>query len=382
MRTVSATIVGYHGYKNFGDDIFLNIVCAWLNRELNVTSCNVTSKKGARKQEICGVEVRPFYNVVSFINRCFWFSIFKHALRTDYLIFSAGSIFSIQPFMLMFVVLKVLRLLKGNRLKVVAIGVSIGPFYSSSDRLWCSRALGLMDQVLLRDRQSSKLIETMSEVIHTRTSYDLALLWGVVLKDSAREDHSKFIALSITERGFGDCTEKHSNNCEVITSVISRMLSSNTEIKLRIFDICADTKDGDLAIASHLFGRLPQWSGRIEICRYHGDNLDAILGQMASCSAMICSRMHAGVMATLNQVPVFQISYAEKIRNFFLHSGLDTKYLVDSNDLNEIELYDFLHYAIAGDLNLFAQSQKEVLLEKGDQLRLALTDIASLFKRI
>lgn len=371
-----ATLVGYHGHRNLGDDIFLKVTCRWLKQSLDVETCFVSEKSGNVSRTLSGVNLIPFSNPYSRISRFMWIPIFLRTIKSDFLVFSAGSIFTIQPFILMYSTLRLLKLLRGRGLQIMAIGVSIGPFTNKRDEYWCARSLALMDYVLLRDSLSKQRIDDMHQGIRSILSYDLALSWSDAFPCQEKREKQFVIGIAITERGFGSCMAEHSRNCKAITRALASVLKQFAQLELRIFNICSDSVDGDQLISHHIRCQLAEWDDRIETFVYDGDDIDGILEPIARCSLMVASRMHAGVMAMLASIPVYQISYAEKIRNLFIHSGLSTRYLYDHSEVSEQSLLEFLHAGLAGELKMFANEQKMVLRCKGDHVRKSLLDLA------
>lgn len=359
----TATIVGYHGYSNLGDDIFLNVICRWLREHMHVDHCFVTAREGSIEQELSGVRLEPFIKPCR-ISRLQWISIFLKARRSDFLIFSAGSIFTIQPFLLMYTVLRLLKLLKGKNLQIMAIGVSIGPFFSDHDKYWCARSLELMDYVQVRDSQSSELLKKMNYYGHYLQSYDLALSWKLPAIETSKKIPN-LIAIAVTSRGFGFCGDEHSGLCETIFKALDNTLEQNRDVTIKILSVCSDELDGDEPISNHIRDRLAHWGDRIETVVYDGKNIDVMLDTISECSLMISSRMHAGIMAILASVPTYQISYAEKITNFFLHSGVSTDYLYQNDLVTLKSLSEFIDYGLAGDLTEIANCQRLILEEKG-----------------
>ena len=375
-----ATIVGYHGYRNFGDDIFLEIVVNWLHTSLDVKKCFVMEKVAGVARKVDGVNVIPFSNSIARISRLAWILIFLNAKKSDLLVFSAGSIFTIQPFFLMYLVLLLLRLLRGNRLQILAVGVSIGPFSNNFDKYWCGRSLALMNHVLLRDSHSVAQIERMNKKIEASLSYDLALSWydKVCCRNIVKD--RKIIGVALTKRGFGQCEEEHSEICNSIVDALDKIAVSSALVELRLFNVCGDQADGDYHICEHLLGRLSRWKERIEIVSYENVDIYGMVESLSECSAVVAARMHAGIMASLSAVPVLQISYSEKIRNYYLNSGLSEEYLFDNEEVSEPTVEHFLVDALSGELRDHAVRQREVLENKGKQLKAALVRLAEMTK--
>lgn len=366
MKT--AVLVGYHGHKNLGDDIFRKILMNWLATVLKVTACSVSAKKHSIEQTIFGIKLSTFETPVKRVSRFLWLPIFFKSLKSDYLIFSAGSIFTIQPFFIMYVTIYFLKLIRGKSLSVMAVGVSIGPFKNNFARYWCLRSLSLMDQVLLRDKKSSDILKKSNLKIAYTLSYDLALSWYETFPEllSVRSNNSCLIGLSLTTRGFGVCAaDEHSNICNSVISAIESVIQYNDKAELRIFSVCNDSTDGDLEICKHLAKRLIVSGFKAEIMIYDGNNVDEYLSLIYECSLMIASRMHAGILATGASIPVYQISYADKIKAFYEHCGLSTTYMHSVDNVNKHDIEEFLSQGLLFQLTDFADIQCRNIKQKG-----------------
>ncbi|BFU91060.1 MAG: hypothetical protein NTAFB01_22470 [Nitrospira sp.] len=81
-------------------------------------------------------------------------------------------------------------------------------------------------------------------------------------------------------------------------------------------------------------------------------------------------------MGMLASVPVYQISYAEKIQNFYRHSELSTQYLADHTTLNPQSISEFISMSITGQLQSFASAQRTILEEKGKLVSQELEELA------
>ncbi|MBK9305869.1 MAG: polysaccharide pyruvyl transferase family protein [Nitrospira sp.] len=377
LKTRTATLVGYHGYQNLGDDIFRRLVCQWLYSSFQIETIYISTKQDGTVCCDSQMQIVPFRSFFTYISRLLWLSVFCKSLKSKALIFSAGSIFTIQPFCLIYLTLRLLRLLRGNELRVLAIGVSIGPFHSSSDQHWCLKCLALMDYVLVRDSQSKLLIDESGHTINVHESFDLALCWGKVPTVPKLAGSVPILGLVVTERAFGTCTAEHSVNCAGMLQVVREMATEIKELRVRILCVCNDESDGDRLISQHVYENLSSPLGNaLELIYYENDKVEEMLGLIAECSSLISARMHAGIMGTLASVPVYQISYADKIKEFYIHSELSTQYLADHTNLSHVSLSEFLSRSLKGQLQDFAHTQKMILEEKGRQITTKLMELA------
>lgn len=358
IRPRTATLVGYHGYQNLGDDIFLRLICRWLGDSLNIKKCYLSTDSGMTDRSISGIQVIPFKNSVTSVSRLQWIGIFRKALQSDALILSAGSILTIQPFFLIYLLLRLLRYCRGKDLRIMAVGVSIGPFYSIRDQYWCLKGLSLMDHVLVRDHKSKLLADTAKTSINAQVSFDLALSWNDN-HGTAKVTKTGMIGLAITERAVGMCGDNHSSNCLTLLNALTEAMKNFGEAKVRILCVCNDQRDGDRPISQHFYQMLTsKWGGRIQMIYYEEEKIEEMLNAIAECSLLVSARLHAGIMGILSSVPVYQISYAEKIRNFFIHSELSTEYLFDHDKIIQQSISEFIARAMKGNLTIFTDAQK------------------------
>ncbi len=277
----------------------------------------------------------------------------------------------------MYLTLRFLKLLRGKNLRIIAVGVSIGPFHTAHDKKWCLKALSLMDSVLVRDYQSRLIIDSTTTRIQAHTSFDLALCWNTTDLGFQSEQKPGLIGLATTERAFGKCLTDHTDNCNKLTQALEQILESSNEVKIRILSVCADERDGDNTISTHIFDLLKKkWGDRIEIVLYQDEEIDEVLRSISECKVLIAARMHAGIMGMLSSVPVCQISYAEKIRDFFIHTELSTQFLYDHDNFTQEAIYGFIDDGLSGNLVRFVTFQKNILARKKETVSYDLDNLA------
>lgn len=352
-----ATLVGYHGKRNFGDDMFFRFAKDWLNKRL-VREIAVVSPG----DNICidmgeDIDIWKVKNPLPSINRLEWFLVLKESIRSKYLIFAAGSILTIQPFIIMYLVLRVLKSINPG-IKIFAFGVSIGPFRNGIDEFFCKRALLLMDKVILREEYRGFPLD------NSLVSYDIAVpVIDRLLVDNS-EKKQKSIGLCVTSRGFGVCDKIQVDNdfCSILSGAIKSVLNANSNLNLKLLCICNDEIDGDVRLTNALRTRLSSHEDRIDIVYYDQNYPRDLLREIKSCSAIIAYRLHCGVASLLAEVPLLQIAYSEKTHGFFESNGLDEKFLIDSKGLTESVVRRFCEMALLGELDAMSRQQKDSLL--------------------
>lgn len=364
-----ATLVGYHGRRNLGDDVFLRVAVSWL-ASLGVTRVFVSGFASEIPSSLFGVELIGYERRVR-IARYVWFQTFVNALRSRMLVFASGSILTVQPFVLATVVLQLLRVLRPG-LAVVALGISIGPFRSKFDRRWCGRLLRNFDRVVLRDPVSAHGWE--SAQFPMTISYDIALLWRPRL-EIKRTSVNPVVSLCLNTRGEnGPLILKDIDSCVAALAGIAKSISN---LVVNVIATCSDHNDGDEGLAKILVAKMANAGLVTDVHVYDGSDPERTLQQIVSSQAVISSRMHPGVFGLAAGVPVFQIAYAPKIADFYKHCELGGEDLVAPGVADVEEIRTFLEKALTGKLRDRASSRAARLRECAEHVRLTLDEVAS-----
>lgn len=304
------TISGYHGMENFGDDFFLDYILSYC-RSIGARECFITAREGSLSKtlkENRGLKVTELLPV----NRSLkgydkWLIMLLSALKSESLIFCAGSIFTILPDKLFLFIIKTIKFLKPN-IKIIAVGVSIGPFKSSqSEKLICT-ALGYFDLVIVRDKKS------LSYPIKTRVKYlnDLAFTHKPTL-------NQKTEVIGVALNPYVSIVDKDvfylelERNDKIAKCLIKNSFNYQC---VKIFITCDDSVYGDRRISVDLADKLKKGGLNVQLVTYDG-NLKCFEQHFSGVNRLIASRLHAGFFGLLNGAEIFQLKYAEKIEEFY-----------------------------------------------------------------
>lgn len=267
--------------------------------------------------------------------------------------------------------LRVLKLIKGKSLKIMAIGISIGPFKNNFDRYWCLKLFELMDCIITRDEKSSLMLNDPKHNVKYKLSYDLALSWYEFFPQGALRENREpnLIGIAMTSRGFKLCKQiEHSDDCNVLLDSFTQLKEMDIVTKVRVYSICDDKTNGDYELSLHIVDRISSLGFSVEIVSYEGTDIEGYLASINECTIMIAARMHAGIMATYNGVPVYQISYAEKISNFYDHTGLLPTHMYTLGHVNSENLVDFMTQGLSSKLQGFSDEHSRKLKQKGKMI--------------
>ncbi len=320
-----ASLIGFHGYENAGDDAFCLVLAKWASRSLDIDKLLVS---GADKEmprtplaeplKITGVEpeqqggrIRRFLREPT------------HLINKDVVIFGAGSIFACRRFWWLAVQLWVVRVLRWCRLintRLAAVGISIGPFKRRGDSFWCRQALRQFDVVTVRD-QASWHIGTAYGLKNLRSSYDLALampnFFQIPQHDSKLvSSEETVIGFSVVDRdAFLGKPEVDDAKRKALVEALIEIARQNSAVKFRGFNFCKNPQRGDQEATEKITAALRAAGCRVEIVQYENDPLQ-LMAEIAGVHVMICNRMHSFVFSCLTQTPAVMLSYAPKMSEY------------------------------------------------------------------
>ena len=342
---MKAVINGYHGIGNFGDDFFL----AYITQELSsrgVENLYVAARPDSVHHSISRqypgfkyiLPRRRLFRGYDKILLTFW-----HALNADYLIFCAGSIFTILPEKLFFFLITVLRRLRPN-LTIIAVGVSIGPFKKKSKAGCVIKALSKFQYVAVRDKQSLTYFQNLDSR-QLRCFRDIAFTYNPPA-NSIKATGRLGICLNRYDSIFSPETKNKEflRNTRIAASVSTAYKNSNLR-EIVLFSTCSNHSYGDIEIMEHLKSELSLLGVPSRLVAYNG-NFNAFYTELTTCSGLIASRMHPGFFAAQSGSVVFQLAYAEKIHHFYESLNLNNISIHDPFDFSDHNLSQFLNYKI------------------------------------
>lgn len=364
----AAVIVGYHGRKNLGDDIFLVLGVRWLERYFGITQAHIAGYCDSVPATIDGSKVTlvAFEERNALFRRTVWIQTFLRALRSDVILFCAGSIFTIQPFTLAFSLLKILKIIRPET-KIYGIGVSIGPFRTASDRYWCSQLLKNFDGLILRDTKS--LTELRQEGWDKYiVGYDLALTWHEARKVNMP---SSYFRVGLCINGSGSIA------VDSILSALEVFQANKPPLVIDVLSVCTDSNDGDVVFSEAIIGRLRS-NFSVEHSIYYGYHPDEYLKRIRGCSCLISNRMHTAVLAMMQGIPTFALSYAPKILDFYDHCSINHAHIAQASLVTQNEIVSFLQASWNGELADMYAEVRGRLLECGDKMITSMGELAQI----
>lgn len=333
-----ATIFGFHGMKNLGDDYFLKILIKIFERndykEIYVSGIQENLEQSPNIK-VTGIFVEKMK--LRWIER--WLRVLYFSLKSDVLIFSAGSILTILEFKFAYFIIKLLKTLK-PKIKVLALGVSIGPFKNDNDKKNALKLLSLFDEILVRDEKSLEYVPSEFPVKVIK-SQDLAFTF---LDDSIKyKNTNKIINLGIALNDyhllFGKkFLEKEQIRNNKIIELIKKLKKDNLIDTLTIFTTSSHSVYGDQRVSEYIFKELNEFIPTKEVI--YNNNFDLFIKELSKSNLIIASRLHTGFFSLAQGINTIQLSYAEKIDNFYKNMDIPGLRIYDAYEFNEEMLFN------------------------------------------
>ena len=235
-----------------------------------------------------------------------------------------------------------LRLLKtlNPRMKVAALGVSIGPITTQKALLHLKRYLSYFDYVSVRDKPSQEILEHLRIPCPVRKYFDLAALleWDQG-KAHAHDIKTRRLTLGIApchvQRYRSGEPQLDNKRCDYIAKSLN-IIARQQDIRIKFFECNGHPAQGDLPaiqqIREKLLGRIP-----VEVVRYRPSPTH-FLKEIAGCNALIAMRLHAAIFAFLSKTPITSLAYHPKCDGFVKEIGLSSTRRINANSFNPDEL--------------------------------------------
>ena len=320
---------GYYGYKNSGDDAFIEVSTwgshtYWNSRENTFIGKSLPHTKhpytGIR---IKGKGLDRYYT-------------YKEALRSDYYISAGGSTFNNHRLVSNRSFALAARIVN-KKLKLGAIGVSIGPFKNKENERSIIKYLQNLDFLSLRDQRSFDFASSFDLPYHPIKAFDLAALLPSVYshsksKDIINDEDHRTIAISICnyERYVGGDLKKEASRNLFFKNLVE-LLAQNKRIHFKLFIFNGHKTMGDYEVSKELISRLNP--SNLTIIPYLQD-VKKTWNEIASCDFVLSTRMHASIFGCYAKIPFMLLEYHKKCTDFLEDVGQHSKYRIFDGDVD------------------------------------------------
>lgn len=321
-------LTGSYGKLNTGDDA-LAIVTAWgARRYWDAKTVGVL----ARNLPVLPQSVRSCFLQKQYFRGQALVEITAAIRHRPLIVFGGGSIFS-KPVKQVLSGRWLLRTAKRRGVaRMGAIGVSLGPFKDCAARDGVADFLAHLDFLTLRDERSYEEACRMVLPFEPVRAFDLAALLPFAFgkngpRVTQREERILGVSLCHYERYVsGDQGNELRRERQIDATLQQVVNACSPRLRFLAFSGTHDT-----AIARSFAVR---FGGKtdVEVVGYTG-NTPQMWTYLSECSAVLATRLHAGVFSCFSKTPFLQVEYHQKCSDFLDEIGYPTEWRV--GDMNE-----------------------------------------------
>lgn len=322
--------VGFYGQQNTGDDAFVEVASSGASlywKKENLRFLGISSKLPRTIVPVKGYPMRLPKS----------YEIQKNILikNTDYLISAGGSTIhsKLKPDNPKHIALELKK--TNKKLKVGAIGVSIGPFKTVDDEKAVQKYLREIDFIALRDQRSYDYVKSIHVPYEPVNAFDLAALLPEIYnyKKLRVVRQKKIIGISVCRNESISKTGLLSNEerrNKVIIELIKE-LDRDDDILFKFFIINGNPTIGDLELTKRTI--LEANPKNFEIVNYTRD-VQTMWKEVADCDFVVSTRLHAAIFACFANTPFALVEYHTKCTDFLEDVGYDEKYRLFDADFD------------------------------------------------
>lgn len=325
---------GYYGQLNTGDDAFIEVSSWGADKYWNKTNILFLAKKEKLPESCLPIRGYPF-------NMPRTLSLQSKLLvsSTNYLISAGGSILCSKFNSKDIKHLALKEKKKHQRIKLGAIGVSIGPFKTIEDEKAIVNYLMNLNFLSVRDQASFDYLTSLDLPYKPINAFDLAALlpniYGIEKNASYIHMNKKVVGISVCPvesiSGINVESEAIRNNK---TIDLLKLLDKNDNIHFKFFIINGHQIIGDHKITQEIINKvLPSSYEIIDYSR----KTKFMWDQINSCDFVISTRLHAAIFACFSNIPFMLNEYHRKCSDFLDNVGYNFEYRLFNNEYDVVE---------------------------------------------
>jgi len=305
---------GYYGHLNTGDDAFCAI-CSWGahkhwgTRDIRFL-CRQTPKLPAPGRP--ALLSRSYFRGQNLIETAFQFA------KGPAVVFGGGSLFErAVAWPSIGKIVDVVR--RTGRIKVGAIGVSLGPYRSTEARRSIEKFLRRFSFLTLRDRRSFDDACSMDLPFEPVECSDLAFLLPRIYDNPDEQvplkERKPIIGVSVRhyERHFGMSLENEERREKLLLETL-RKTANVVDITVRLFTFNAHPRKGDVEVMKYFAESVGEFAST-EVVPYSNDP-ELMWQKVSQCDGFLAVRLHAGIFAAAARVPLLMVEYHKKCSDF------------------------------------------------------------------
>lgn len=325
---------GYYGQLNTGDDAFIE-VASWGASKYWDKNKNIF----LARQERLPITIKETKGYPLTIPKTYGLQNSLLLSATDCLISAGGSTIHSELPIDSIKRLAVERRKRGKHLKIGGIGVSIGPFKSTSDEKSTVEYLKSIDFLAVRDQASFDFTSSIELPYQTINAFDLAALLPYIYgssKDKPLMINRKIVGVSVCPYesiiSQSNIKNEYSRNTNIVK--LLKQLDVENNIHMKFFVINGNPRVGDLKLTLDTIKRVSPKS--FEIIHYT-KKIRTIWNEIESCDFVISTRLHAAIFACFANTPFMLNEYHRKCGDFLDNVGYEENFRLFNNEYDSKE---------------------------------------------
>ncbi|ERH34506.1 hypothetical protein SEQU_10260 [Staphylococcus equorum UMC-CNS-924] len=326
---------GYYGFNNIGDDIFVHTIdwfCKKYNYKYLIHGYNLPL--GIKGKSVKSRGSKNIYDLI-------------YSIKSKRIIYWGGSTF--EQISSKSDLKYLLNKFNFFSKKVLAMGISIGPFNDEKSRNKITNFVDKMQFVGVRDKASINYSKNLE------FTFDLAIITPLIFPNcnKPRENKTKdfVISLNISE----------AENYDEYTKTYREFLLNNKESIKKVNILVFNTDDYEDSIM--LYNKLKESFREVNIINYSSDT-KYIVEKIASSDLLLGNRLHSAIIAYSYNVPFILNEYHQKCSDFLKTINMQYKYNELKNNPDESIIRVIENTKNCADSQYF----RELLLEKLEKL--------------
>lgn len=343
-------ISGFYGFGNAGDEAILYSMVSSFKNQMPDIEISILVNKEINELKNFGVK---------FISRQNYVAIIKAMLETDLFISGGGGL--IQDITSIRSIEYYLGLINSAKLlgkKVIVYAQGIGPVTTPKGKKLTKNILNKVDYITVRDEYSKELLAELGVTqknIEITADPVLALSGSVDVADLCKKYNISYenINLGLSIRPW------KTNRTDVLAEFLTNLNKERPDIKqyLLPFQLSQDSDE-----CLKLQAKLKHETILINECL----STMRMLTLISKFNYIIAMRLHAAIMAAVNNIPALGIVYDPKVKNFFSLAGLPS---LELESLNTDLLKTKFDYIIKNNNEIKTTLKSNTLILKDKALR-------------
>lgn len=317
----SVVFTGYYGMKNFGDDIFAAVCVEGARKYWGVNQISLLSPEinGVRARFLGPPKILQTHQskpgLAGRVARLV--ALLQHLNSPDMIMLGGGSVLSVGAWGTRDVLALAAR---AGRLRVGAIGVSVGPFVDERAAISVQRFLAQCAYVSVRDRASYEIAIDLvsSERCRLVAGVDLAGQFGELYGlpgPTGSGGQTISLALCHYESLVGGDVALDEMRLDAITSAVARIAKSRS-MSVRVFSLNEHDLFGDRRLAFETLSKLEKLGVPCELVTYGAYGLFGTWEALADSACVVSVRLHGAIASYLSGVPIILAEYHKKCSDF------------------------------------------------------------------